>query len=54
MKDHFDLMVEYPAWFTTKAPMDKMDIIERDLRVTPGTHDKDGRIVYIVKVGRYL
>lgn len=46
-------MVEYPEWFTIKSPVEKKNVIETDMRVVPGTCDKDGRFIYIVKVGKF-
>lgn len=45
-------MLEYPKWFPTKSPIEKRDIIEKNIRIVPGTCDKEGRIVYIIKVGK--
>ncbi|KAJ8932715.1 hypothetical protein NQ318_012640, partial [Aromia moschata] len=51
IKLFYELLVECPEWFATGNPLDKKDIIAKDIRILPPVCDKEGRPLYIVKVG---
>lgn len=48
----YDLLGENPQWFTMDPPTKKKNIIEQDIRILTNVHDKEGRPVYIVKIGK--
>lgn len=48
----YDLLLEYPEWFTKKGPLDKKRIIEENIRVQLGQFDKEGRPIFIAKMGK--
>lgn len=52
MKMFYDVLGDHPQWFTMDPPTKKKNIIEQDIRVITNVHDKKGRPVYIVKIGR--
>ncbi|KAJ8975595.1 hypothetical protein NQ317_004436, partial [Molorchus minor] len=41
---------EKPEWFTTESPLDKEDMIKRDIRILTSNYDKEGHPVYIVPI----
>lgn len=51
MLEFYSILAKYPRWFTTERPTEKKDIIDRDIRILLGKKDKEGRPIYIVKLG---
>lgn len=51
LKNFYELLLEYPDWFTTIDPKEKSDVFNRDIRIIPGGCDKEGRIIFISKIG---
>nr|XP_023014179.1 alpha-tocopherol transfer protein-like [Leptinotarsa decemlineata] len=51
LKTFYELLEECPGWFTRGSPEDKRSIIEKDIRIVPNEYDKEGRIIYIAKIG---
>nr|XP_023014181.1 clavesin-1-like isoform X1 [Leptinotarsa decemlineata] len=46
-----ELQMEHPEWCTREAPIEKKSIIEMDIRMLLDDYDKDGRPIYLVKMG---
>ncbi|KAG5872754.1 hypothetical protein JTB14_016191 [Gonioctena quinquepunctata] len=51
MKSFYDLLLEYPDWFTKEAPVTKKTLIDEHIRILLNDCDIDGRPIYIVKLG---
>ncbi|KAJ8960658.1 hypothetical protein NQ314_006050 [Rhamnusium bicolor] len=47
----YELVLEYPDWFSQPAPLEKKSLIEKHIRVMIPECDKEGRPVYIVNIG---
>lgn len=54
MKTFYELLLEFPEWFTTDSPLKKKHIIEQNIRVALPESDKEGRPIYLVKLGLFL
>ncbi|CAH0556803.1 unnamed protein product [Brassicogethes aeneus] len=49
MKNFYELLLEFPEWFTTRAPTKHKRVIDENIRhIIPG-EDKEGRPIYVVK-----
>ncbi|KAF7267921.1 hypothetical protein GWI33_018871 [Rhynchophorus ferrugineus] len=51
IKAFYEILFQYPEWMTCETPADKKHIIEKDIRVALPHTDKEGRPIYIVKIG---
>lgn len=51
MKTFYELLLEFPEWFTIDSPLKKKHIIEQNIRVALPETDKEGRPIYLVKLG---
>ncbi|KAH1013721.1 hypothetical protein HUJ04_002675 [Dendroctonus ponderosae] len=52
IKLYYKLILEHPEWFTKEAPLNRKDLLEKDVRIAlPAVTDKDGRPVYVAKLG---
>lgn len=51
MKTFYELLLEFPEWFTIDSPLKKKHIIEENIRVALPETDKEGRPIYLVKLG---
>ncbi|CAG9864375.1 unnamed protein product [Phyllotreta striolata] len=47
----YDTLTTHPNWFTKLRPTDKKAIIEKDIRILIDRTDKEGRPIYIIKLG---
>lgn len=52
IKLYYKLIIDHPEWFTKDAPLNRKDLLEKDVRIAlPAVTDKDGRPVYVAKLG---
>ncbi|XP_023014177.2 retinaldehyde-binding protein 1 [Leptinotarsa decemlineata] len=51
LKAFRELQIEKPEWFTKEAPLDKKPIIEMNARILLDECDKEGRPIYLAKMG---
>ncbi|XP_066251059.1 retinaldehyde-binding protein 1-like [Euwallacea similis] len=50
MKTYYELLLEFPEWFTKDSPIAKKHVIEEEIRVALSETDKEGRPIYLVKL----
>nr|CAI5834068.1 unnamed protein product [Callosobruchus analis] len=50
IKAFYTFLQESPKWFALGCPTDKKELIDKDIRVLPKEHDKEGRPIYIYKL----
>ncbi|XP_066141815.1 clavesin-2-like isoform X2 [Euwallacea fornicatus] len=51
LKTYYELLSEFPEWFTTDPPMAKKHLIEKEIRAVLSETDREGRPIYLVKLG---
>lgn len=51
MKLFYETLLEFPEWFTKEPPIQYKKLIDRQSRLLSDVTDKDGRPIYIVKLG---
>ncbi|XP_050309327.1 retinaldehyde-binding protein 1-like isoform X2 [Anthonomus grandis grandis] len=51
IKANYQLILQYPEWFTKDQPISKKELIDKDIRIGIPETDKEGRPIYIVKIG---
>ncbi|XP_030761154.1 uncharacterized protein LOC115886207 [Sitophilus oryzae] len=51
MKLFYDLLFQYPEWMTKEPPVNKRHLIDKEIRVALPDTDKEGRPIYLVKIG---
>ncbi|CAH1953935.1 unnamed protein product [Acanthoscelides obtectus] len=52
MKSFYTFLQDSPEWFTTGCPIDKKELVDKDMRIVPKEYDKAGRPIYIFKLGK--
>lgn len=52
MQEYYDLLLAYPDWFAKDEPLYFKQFIKDDIRVLIPDKDKEGRPVYICKLGK--
>lgn len=51
MKTFYEILEHYPEWYTLNCPIEKKNIIDKNITYVTGEYDKEGRPLYIVKIG---
>ncbi|XP_018569349.1 alpha-tocopherol transfer protein-like [Anoplophora glabripennis] len=49
--NYYELVLQYPDWFPILGPLDKKSIIDKDVRMMLPQYDKEGRVIFIAKLG---
>ncbi|CAG9771218.1 unnamed protein product [Ceutorhynchus assimilis] len=52
IKMYYKTSNEYPDWFRISPPIDQKKIIEANIRICLPDTDREGRPIYIVKLGK--
>lgn len=52
MQNYYDLLVTYPDWFTCDGPVSFKPFLDQNMRVLIPGSDKDGRPIFICKLGK--
>lgn len=47
----YELLLEYPDWYTRNNPIECKSFIDMDIRLILPGEDKEGRPIYLMKFG---